>query len=69
MDKNPGARQFTTHSNALTDPNKYQKKQELCNQDNERFLDFRPNRAERVGEKVFGNDTRKKYKDNKIIKF
>ncbi len=25
MDKNPSARQFTTHSNALTNPNKHQK--------------------------------------------
>ncbi|EKE83951.1 hypothetical protein OUG_1263 [Helicobacter pylori R32b] len=25
MDKNPSARQFTTHSDALRDPNKHQK--------------------------------------------
>ncbi|EKE81418.1 hypothetical protein OUE_1165 [Helicobacter pylori R030b] len=25
MDKNPSTRQFTTHSNALTNPNKHQK--------------------------------------------
>jgi hypothetical protein len=32
-------------------------------------VDFRPNGAKRVWEKVFGNDACKKYKDNKIIKF